>query len=243
MKVRAATTIAWVLVGALALASLSAGAKDVPKAVRDAMETIGIDSRALVEPSPLAGFYSIRTRSGNVYFMSADGVHLIDGKVINVPKRDNYTARMKREFAKASLDGLEGLVSYKPKRERHRVVVFTDVNCTYCRKFHAQMPFLLEKGVRVDYVIVAMLGGKEGQDMAVSVWCAPDKNRAVDIAKGGGQIEPASCPHPVKENTRLAARLGVRGTPSIFLPDGSMLGGYYPPNALFDALEQVAAGG
>jgi len=66
----------------------------------------------------------------------------------------------------------------------------------------------------------------------ISVWCADDRQAALDIAKGGGEIEDKTCDNPIKDHLKLARELGVRGTPAIVLENGQLLPGYVPVDKL-----------
>lgn len=230
---------------ALSFPSLIAANKEVPVEVNKAIKQFTGDDTALIEPSAVEGFYAVRTGGGIVFYVSADGRHIFYGELMDVREKINYTKRMEREFALELLGelGEDRIISYIPAKEKYRAVVFTDPNCGFCRKFHAQMPRLLSQGVRIDYVMIALQGGDSGFDRTVSIWCAPDRNRAMDVAKAGGAVKPAKCDHPLKENQILSAKLNVRGTPSIFLPNGVKIGGYLPPDRLVEALQEVAQRG
>ena len=59
---------------------------------------------------------------------------------------------------------------------------------------------------------------------------SPDQAEALGrvlVAKSvGAAVGP--CSHPIDENIRLARRLGVHSTPTVFLPNGQSFAGYRP---------------
>ena len=73
-----------------------------------------------------------------------------------------------------------------------------------------------------------------------SVWCAKDRQAAMDIAKGvsiGDLPEPGcTAAKAVDKGFALGVKIGIRGTPAIFLPDGRLLEGYVPANQLIKLL-------
>ena len=72
---------------------------------------------------------------------------------------------------------------------------------------------------------------------AEQVWCAADRKAALTQAKLGSGFEgDASCKNPVLDQLKLAAQLGLRGTPAIILPDGELIPGYQTPDELLKAL-------
>ena len=74
----------------------------------------------------------------------------------------------------------------------------------------------------------------------ISVWCASDRKQALSDAKAGKPIVARDCKSPVDMEYHIGQRLGISGTPAIFAPDGTQLGGYLPPQQLREALDKLA---
>ena len=134
------------------------------------------------------------------------------------------------------------MIVFKPKNGevKHRVTVFTDVDCGYCRQFHRDIDKVNALGIEVDYMSFPRTGpNTESWAKAEHVWCAKDRNAALTEAKLGGAVPDATCAStPVESQYNLGQLVGVRGTPAIFAENGQMLGGYLPPNQLLKLLEQ-----
>ena len=75
----------------------------------------------------------------------------------------------------------------------------------------------------------------------ISVWCASDRKQALTDAKSDKPIVAKDCTNPVNMEYDVGQRLGISGTPAIFAPDGTQLGGYLPPQQLREALDKLAA--
>ena len=75
-------------------------------------------------------------------------------------------------------------------------------------------------------------------DKAVSVWCAKDRNQAMTDAKADKPVEAKTCPNPVKQEFEMGKKIGVTGTPTLVLEDGSLLPGYLPPDKLLKLLDE-----
>jgi thiol:disulfide interchange protein DsbC len=69
-----------------------------------------------------------------------------------------------------------------------------------------------------------------------SIWCAKDKQQAMNKAKAGEQIAAAQCQNTVAEQYSLGQSFGVSGTPAIVLADGTLIPGYQPAAALAGTL-------
>ncbi|RKZ56514.1 MAG: DsbC family protein, partial [Gammaproteobacteria bacterium] len=81
----------------------------------------------------------------------------------------------------------------------------------------------------------------EAYEKAVDVWCSDDRKQAMTDAKNGLEVNAKHCDSPVAQQYQLGRQLGVNGTPSLFLADGTMLPGYVPPKKLKRVLDQRAA--
>jgi len=182
-----------------------------------------------VQASPVAGLYELIS-SGQIYYVSADGKHIIDGDLIDMANRTNLTTARKGNLHLElinDVDEKEMLVYETPEPSERAITVFTDVSCGFCRKLHAELDELLEGGVRVRYLMFPRAGiGSQAHKDLESVWCADDPQDAMTQAKAGASITAASCQNPIESHVELAEKVGLRGTPLIYLDNGEMIPGY-----------------
>ena len=226
---------------ALAVPSAPAAAGEVPQAVRDVARDMGSGSEpGAVRPAPAPGFYEVRA-DGEVLYVSADGRFLFHGNLYDVAKRRNLTEDARREVRRDVLRAMDedSLIVFAPAEVKHRVTVFTDVDCPYCAKFHLEVPELNALGVEVRYAAWPRTApGSESYRRSVSVWCARDPRQAMTDAKAGRPVADAECENPVQEHFELGRRLGVGGTPTLVTDEGTVIGGYVPYRELVRRLEQ-----
>ena len=78
--------------------------------------------------------------SGQVVYVSADGRFLMQGKLIDLQKNEDLTAKAENGLRVKALTkvGADQRISFPAQDEKHRVTIFTDVDCGYCRKLHQQ---------------------------------------------------------------------------------------------------------
>lgn len=198
-----------------------------------------------LSPSPLPGLYEVVVDMDVVY-VTADGRYLIQGSIIDLETRDNLTAPVAAKAKSAAMEsvGEENMVIFEPKEVKHTVTIFTDIDCGYCRKLHAQMDEYNQQGIRIRYLFYPRAGeGSASFRKAVAVWCADDRNQAMTLAKAGKKVAQKECENPVAEQYELGKRMGVTGTPSLVLDDGEMLPGYIPPDRLGGYLNYKKNGG
>jgi thiol:disulfide interchange protein DsbC len=192
-----------------------------------------------IDKTPVNGIYQVIV-GPQVVYMTRDAKYMIDGDLVDLSTRKNFTEDAKAAIRKSEIDefGEKDMVVYSPKTVKHTITVVTDVNCPYCRRLHSEMPKYMENGIKVRYIFMP-LKGTDDINKTISVWCADDRNAALDIAKAGGEVEARKCDNPILKHMELARKLGVRGTPAIILENGDMLPGYVPVDKLVTQLNTL----
>ncbi|QJX01889.1 thioredoxin fold domain-containing protein [Alcanivorax sp. IO_7] len=121
--------------------------------------------------------------------------------------------------------------------------MFTDITCPYCKRFHAHMADINERGITVHYLALPRAGidSSAANNMA-RIWCTEDPQTAITDAFSGQPLtqEVLPCRSPVADQYTMAQTLGVSGTPSVFASDGRNLGGYMSPDELSAAIANTA---
>ena len=75
-------------------------------------------------------------------------------------------------------------ILFTPEEVKYSVSVFTDVDCTYCRRLHSQIDEYLAHGIEVRYLLYPRNGpASRAWSTAEDVWCASDRNDALTMAK------------------------------------------------------------
>lgn len=195
-----------------------------------------------VAATPVPGLYRVRYGM-QVFYISGDGRYLLRGDLIDLRSHTNLTQAAERSARMRTLAALpaDTLLTYRPEgKVEHVIYVFSDIDCPYCRRLHAEVPELNGRGVEVRYLFFPRSGlGTPSARKAESVWCAKNRDRAYDRAMAGEAVAPASCANPVARDFNLGVEMGVQGTPTIVLSDGRVLPGYVPASALLQAIRQA----
>lgn len=196
-----------------------------------------------VRPSPVAGLYEVR-KDHQFGYVTADGRYLIQGDMVDLKTGAEITRRHRREDRLAAIAALgeDNLLIFAPKpplRTRYVVTAFTDVDCPFCRKMQSKMAEYNARGIAFRYAFFPRSGpDTESFYQAEAVWCAKDRHAALIAAMHDKRLPiPAHCDNPVAREYALGRALGLRGTPMLILPDGEMVTGYVPPDALLAHLE------
>ena len=220
-------------------ASTGAPAKVDPRAaLAKKLEGLQIED---VRISPVSGVYEI-TRDSNVSYVSSDGRYAIVGDMIDLDSDANLSENRRRGIRQRILETVpeSEMLVFSPKDPKYTITVFTDIDCGYCRKLHTQMAEYNRLGIRVRYLFFPRSGpDTESWHKAEAVWCASNRNDALTKAKNGESLPEKRCgaERIVARDFELGQKVGVDGTPSIFLSTGEMLPGYAPPSKLVQYLK------
>lgn len=213
---------------------------DVPSAVVNTITKKLTSGRSdlnyrVIGEAPIDGFYEVQVESGPVLYVSANGEHFFDGNLYQVKAGQFVNVRdMRLNDERQTLfssRSTSDMIIFKPAGQTKAVMnVFTDVDCGYCRKLHREVAELNAYGIEVRYLAYPRAGiPSESYNKIATAWCAKDQQDILTRVKNGESIETAVCEdNPVAEHFALGRDLGVSGTPSIILMDGTMIPGYQP---------------
>lgn len=197
-----------------------------------------------VKLSPIDGWYTLQ-KGSIVAYITKDGRYLLQGDLIDLDRQVNLTEAnrtdARREVMSAVAD--DDVIAFSPVETKYSVSIFTDVDCTYCRRLHGQIDEYLAHGIEVRYLIYPRSGPASGSwNTAEEVWCSVDRANALTMAKLDKKFETSACDASiVQDHYILGQEVGLTGTPAIVFEDGELLAGYLPPDALRLRLERKAA--
>lgn len=221
--------------------ALTASAPGTPEAVAEAaIRSLQPDLQIeRMGAAPIPGFRQAIV-GGQVVYVSDDGKYLIQGVVFDIQARRNLADMLMDGYRAEQLATIPDAdrIIFAPDNPQHTVAVLTDAECGFCRRFHQEIAEYNRLGIAVEYIAFPRMGpaSKDFTDM-VSVWCAPDRRKALSDAKAGKSVPARSCTSPVASQYAMGQRIGLTGTPMILTEDGAVLGGYLTPPQLKSALD------
>jgi len=185
---------------------------------------------ASVQKTPYSGLFEVYL-DGQLIYVDAKAQYVFAGDVIDLKSRANLSQQRLNRLQAIKWDTLplnNALKTVKGKGER-KLVVFSDVDCPYCRKFEAEL-------AKVDnitvYTFLYPIEGLHPKAVQASkqIWCAPDRNKAWDnyIADGTVPSNDGKCANPVAATMALGSKLKVSGTPTLVFANGVRVPGMVP---------------
>jgi thiol:disulfide interchange protein DsbC len=183
-----------------------------------------------VQKTAYSGLYEVYL-DGQLIYMDAKGQYVFSGDIIDLKSRTNLTQARLNKLQAVKWDTLplnNAMKTVKGKGER-KLVVFSDVDCPYCRKFEAEL-------AKVDnitvYTFLYPIEGLHPKAVQTSkqIWCAPDRNKAWDeyITRGTVPANDGKCANPVDATIALGSKLKVSGTPTLVFANGVRVPGMVP---------------
>lgn len=221
-----------------------AGASDsaVRAAMLRAMPNATVDS---IKPSPIPGYREVAV-GGRVVYVSADGRYLIQGSLFDLNTRTSLTDSSEAAIRQGILAkvGPERRIIFAAAKPKHRITVFTDIDCGYCRKMHQQIAQYNNLGISVEYLFYPRAGmGSDAANKAINVWCSADRRKAMTDAKNDRPVPNKTCTNPIAADYALGQKIGFDGTPAIYAANGAQVGGYLAPAQMLATLDKLAKSG
>ena len=179
----------------------------------------------------LPTIYEVQLSTGEILYSDISGDYLFAGDMYRTSSTGlinlSATSRQGANLEKLNQIAESEMIILEPEEVKATLTVFTDVDCTYCRKLHGELDQLLAYGIRVRYLAYPR-GGADSPAFPkmVSVWCSSDRHKSFNQAKNGQNLPAADCETPILEHYALGNEFGVNGTPALVFPDGRLVPGY-----------------
>ena len=181
------------ITGALLVVSVAAAADEDYSAVEDQIRALAPQAKSIaISETPIEGLLMVQI-NGDIVYATADGKYLIQGRVVDMETREDLTEGAKSEVRRELLAAVDSTkqITFAPEKPAYDLMVFTDIDCGYCRKLHAQIAEYNQQGIAIHYMAFPRAGvGSTSYEKAVSVWCAgdSDERRTANRVPGVGEL-------------------------------------------------------
>ncbi|MGH1543473.1 MAG: DsbC family protein [Arenicella sp.] len=211
----------------LTVAAQAATQEEVTLEVKKMFPRLG---EVQLEPSPIEGVYQFWVGANLTFAYYIDG-HLMMGDMFDTTNRVSLSEAAQKGRIKTMVSDLpsDDMIVYGPEKPKRVINVFTDIDCGFCRKLHAEMAELNDAGIQIRYLAFPRAGvGSPSYKKYVSAWCADDPQQALTRAKAGAPLPEKTCENPIAKTHALGLEVGLRGTPMLVYDDGTVVSGYKP---------------
>lgn len=177
-----------------------------------------------VTPTPFQGVYEIPLQ-GELYYVDATGRYMLRGTLIDLETRTDLTAERMAKLTAVPFDKLPLETAVKQVRGtgEHKIVIFEDPNCGYCKQFHRTLEGFDDITI---YSVMFPILAPDSRDKAEHIMCASDPAATLRAWMLDGKTPPkANCDTNIDELLAFGKQHSVRGTPAVFFEDGSRVSG------------------
>jgi len=200
-----------------------------------------------IRMSPVYGLYEIVIDNKGQYelfYFDFSKTYLIPGPIIDLNAGMNKSIERLTELEKKrridlSRIPLEDTLILGNNKATEKVIVFTDPDCPVCGKFHAEIKKVIAKREDIAFYI-KLLPLKIHPDAywkSKSIRC----NNSLKLLEDNFEKKPIPRPDceakEIDENIKLANDIGITGTPTTIMPNGSVCRGFIEADRLIERVD------
>lgn len=177
-----------------------------------------------VASTPFAGVYEIPVQ-GELLYTDASGRYVLQGSMIDLDTRTDLTAERMAKLTAVDFDKLPLASAIKQVRGNgeHKIVIFEDPNCGYCKQFHRTLENFDNITI---YSVMFPILAPDSRQKSEHIMCAKDPVAALRGWMLEGKVPPkANCDTDIDGLLAFGKQHNVRGTPAVFFEDGTRVGG------------------
>lgn len=213
----------------LAFAAVTAAHADEAAVKKAAQSFIGDRGQVdAVRKSAVPGLYEVQVGS-DVFYVDEKGQHAFFGDIVDLKTRTNLTDERRSKLSAIKFSDLPLGMAIKQVRGNGKRVMatFEDPNCGYCKKLHKDAQSLTDVTI---YTFLFPILGPDSLEKSKNILCSADPAKAWSDWMDNGVVPPLvkNCGVDLDKYVALGQKFNVRGTPNIFMVDGSRIPGAVP---------------
>ncbi|OXI84895.1 thiol:disulfide interchange protein [Burkholderia sp. AU31652] len=191
-----------------------------------------------VSRSPIGGLYEIVANS-RIFYSNSTGTYILVGDIINASSQENLTETRLNKMNSAALRDLPLRHAIKIQNGSGKRVIstFFDPNCSFCKKMSRELNKIPDATL---YIFLYPVLSQDSVAKSEMILCAEDPSLAwrTWVKKGTIARARTSCsPDATKELLSLGKKLGIKGTPTTFLPSGKRVEGFVSGKELAEIMD------
>lgn len=185
-----------------------------------------------VKMSPIKGLWELTIESNNrkgIVYVDFTKKHFLSGSIINIAERKNLTQERFEEINRVDVSQipLNDAIVAGNKNAKHKVIVFTNPDCPYCKDLHGEIKKVIaeRKDIAFYNKLFAFKAGSPSYEKSKAIVC----EKSLELLENA--YEKKTIPKPkcettaIDDNIKLAEKLGITGTPTMIMPDGRVITG------------------
>jgi len=183
-----------------------------------------------IQESPIPGLYEVHA-GPQIHYYAPDQNLLVFGQIYSAAG-ENLTEAAKAKEIQRQLKDLPLESAIQVQAGEITLTEITNPDCTYCQRYErwiSQMSaaYSIERKV----IFMQNAGFPDANQKMMNVVCAKEKDTAYKAMMAGKVESDMRCDEGealLAQHHSITEKLGVQGTPTFLLPDGSVIKGFKP---------------
>jgi thiol:disulfide interchange protein DsbC len=204
------------------------------------LKPLELDKVTSVSESPVKGLWAVEAEKGGgkgMVFVDFGKKHVLQAQIVRLDTKENVTGVRRVDASK--IDLANALLVGKADAPKS-VIVFSDPDCHFCANLHKSIRAVVDGNPDIAFRIVLF---SRNNDPAVirkaqAILCSKSLPMLDDAYAGKAVPAPGCETNAPVENAKVAAAVGVVGTPVLVMPDGRLLPGFREPDAILRLLKE-----
>jgi thiol:disulfide interchange protein DsbC len=190
----------------------------------------------VIEARDLGSLYELVTkepsRGKQIYYVTKDGAYLFAGGNLITRDKVNLTQKRFEEVNRVDVSKLplKDAIEIKRGNGAKKVIMFSDVDCPYCRKAYEWLKKQNNYTLYLFFIPLEM--HPKSPEKSVQILCAKNREAAIDLAQSDKDIGSKKCEageEMLARHRAIAGEIGVDGTPLFVTDTGARISGLQVP--------------
>jgi thiol:disulfide interchange protein DsbC len=195
--------------------------------------------------SPVKAMWELAIEANNkkgIVYVDFSKKHFVTGSIVSIKDKKNLTQERFEDLNRVDVSQvpLADAIVVGNKNAKHKVIVFTDPDCSFCKKLHAEIKKVVQERKDVAFYkkMFPLKIHPEAYEKSKTIVC----EKSLEMLENAFEKKPLPKPKcettAVDENIKLAEKLGISGTPALIMPDGRLISGYREAKVLKELIRK-----
>ena len=228
LKKLLATAVSAIMI-ATAFTAAMADEASLKKALEAAYPKFKVDK---VTKTPYGGLYEVFMGGQIIYTDEKLSFLIAEGRLVDPKTKKDITGERLEELTRIDLARLplEQAIKVVKGNGSRKMVVFSDVDCPYCKRLERnELSNLTDVTVYTFLYPIEQLH-PDAANKCKLIWCASNRVKAWEdwILRDQLPASAGNCEVPLEKVGQLARKIGITSTPTIIFADGKRMLGAQP---------------
>jgi thiol:disulfide interchange protein DsbC len=199
-----------------------------------------------IKMSPLKGLWEVTLDNNGqqgIMYVGFSKKYIVGGPIFEIDTASNMSQKSLQKvsnevqrYVDLSKFPFDNALLLGEKDARYKVIVFTDPDCPFCGKLHAELKNVVAENKDIAFYLklIALPMHVDARWKAESIICSKSLQLLEDNFEQKPVPKPDCKTKAVEDNINLAKTLDITGTPTMILPDGLVVSGARDAKSIID---------